>query len=77
MMITASGNKRGFVAVAFHQFKSEDATIKIQRALKIGDFEMDMADAHPRIDWFRSVRHFQGSSARRAVAPYRSNLSAL
>jgi len=50
---------------------------KIQRALEIGDFEMDMADAHPRIDWFRSVRHFQGSSARRAVAPYRSNLSAL
>ena len=52
MMITASGNKRGFVAVAFHQFKSEDATIKIQRALEIGDFEMDVADADARIDWF-------------------------
>ena len=52
MMITASGNKRGFVAVAFHQFKSEDATIKIQRALAIGDFEMDMADTHLRLDWF-------------------------
>ena len=50
MMITASGNKRGFVAVVFHQFKSENATIKIQRTLEIGDFEMDMADAHPRID---------------------------
>ncbi len=51
MMITAGGNKRGVIAVAFHQFKSEYATIKIQHALEIGDFEMDVADADTRIDW--------------------------
>jgi hypothetical protein len=52
MMITAGGDKRGVIAVALHQFKSEYATIKIQRAIEIGDFEMDMADADARIDWF-------------------------
>jgi hypothetical protein len=52
MMITAGGDKRGVIPVALHQFKSEDIAIKIQRTLEIGDFQMDMANAHPRIDWF-------------------------
>ncbi len=52
MMITAGGDKRGIIAVALHQFKSEYATIKIQRTLEICDFEMDMADADARIDRF-------------------------
>lgn len=52
MVIATGGNKRRFTSVAFHQFKSEDIAIKIQRALEIGDFQMDMANPHPRIDWF-------------------------
>ena len=57
MMVAACGNEGGFLAVALRQFETQNAAIKIQRALEISDFQMPMTDADAGIDAAKFVRH--------------------
>ena len=44
-MVTARRDECGLQSAAVHQFKAEDAAIEIERAINIGNLEMDVADA--------------------------------
>ena len=50
MMVSAGGYKRGFSSILLRELKTKNATVETQRPLEIGNFEMHMADPHPRID---------------------------
>src|SRR5262249_46425713 len=50
MVIAAGGNKSRLRPPALHQLEAEHASIKVKRAIDIGDLEMDMADANAGID---------------------------
>ncbi len=56
MVIAAGRDERRLAAIALDQLKAEHAAIKAERALDIGDFEMDMADANTRVDWLGENR---------------------
>ena len=45
MMITAGGNKSRLITIFHHQLKTQQAAIKIERALQVGNFEMHMTNA--------------------------------
>src|SRR6516165_11414581 len=49
-MVTAGRDECGLRSAALHQFKAEDAAIEIERAINIGNLEMDVADANTGID---------------------------
>ena len=44
VVIAARGNERGLVAVTLHDLEAEHAAIKPQRAIEVGDLEMNMPD---------------------------------
>jgi hypothetical protein len=50
MVIAASRDKCRLRPPALHQLEAEHAAIEFQRALDIGNLEMDMADASAGID---------------------------
>ena len=52
MMIAASGNERGLIAMALRQFEAEHPAVETERAFKVGDLEMDMS--YPRAGGNRS-----------------------
>ena len=45
VVIAARRNERRLVAVALHDLEAEHAAIKSQRAVEVGDFQMDVSDA--------------------------------
>ena len=53
MMIAAGGQERGLSPKALLQLEAEHAAIKGERAIEIGDLQMNMADANARIDQAR------------------------
>jgi hypothetical protein len=56
-MIPAGGDKRGAWPAGCER-KTQDTTVKIERALQIGDFQVDMADPNPRVDGGHSQHIF-------------------
>src|SRR5579871_291482 len=50
MMIAARGNERRLRTDALHQVETEHAAIKGERAIDVGDLEMDVTDAHSAVD---------------------------
>jgi hypothetical protein len=46
VMISARAHKGCFIADSRNEFEAENATIKIQGTIKIGNFEMHMPDPH-------------------------------
>ena len=51
MMIAARGNKCGLGAEPLHQFETEHPDIEAERALEIGDLQVDVANADTGVDW--------------------------
>jgi hypothetical protein len=49
VMVAASGKKSGLAAEALGEFKTQNIAIKSERAVKVRDLEMDMADADLRM----------------------------
>jgi hypothetical protein len=45
VVIAAGRNEGGLRSVALHQLETEHVAIKAERAIEIGDLEVDMADA--------------------------------
>jgi hypothetical protein len=50
MVIAACGDKCRLRSAPLHQLEAEHAAIELQRPIKLGDLEMDMADAGAGID---------------------------
>jgi hypothetical protein len=51
MMMIATGRNEGrLVPQALHQFETEHAAVKDERAVEVGDFQMHVAEADARID---------------------------
>jgi hypothetical protein len=53
MMVTAGGNEGRLRAEPLLQFKPQHAAIKLQRALQVRHFQMNVADDDARINWPR------------------------
>jgi hypothetical protein len=53
MMITAGGQKRRLLAKPLRQFEPKHTAIEINRTLKIGHFQMNVADTDVRVDGAR------------------------
>ena len=53
VVIAAGRDEGGLLAVALHQLEAEHAGVEAERAVEIGDLEMDMADPHAGIDGAR------------------------
>ena len=60
MMVPARGYESCAVAISLSQFESKNAAVKVQRAAKVRNFQMDMANPHASVDrlimWARMVR---------------------
>ena len=57
MVIVAGGHEHGAAALPRH-LEPQNIAVEAERALEVGDLEMDMADPHARIDDFgRLTRH--------------------
>ena len=50
MVMVAAGRDEGSARPAGGQRETQDAAIEIERPLQVGDLQMHMADAYPRID---------------------------
>src|SRR5665213_916054 len=50
VVVAAGRDKGGLGAIALNELEAEDAAIKGERAVEIGDLEVDMANAHAGID---------------------------
>ncbi len=50
MMVVAAGRDEGRARPAGGHRETQHAAIEIERPLQVGDLEMDVADAHPRVD---------------------------
>ena len=50
MMITTSGNKCGLRAEFLLQFKTQNAAVKFQRAVEVGNFQVNVADGDASIN---------------------------
>ena len=46
VVITASGKKRGLGAVALGELEAEDVVVEVERAVEVGDLEVDVADVY-------------------------------
>src|SRR5690606_6759179 len=55
VMIPSSRYKRRLRTVHLHQLEAEDAAVEIKRTLKVGDFQVDMADSRSR--WYFVIAH--------------------
>src|ERR1043166_7072524 len=49
-MIPAGGQKRRFLPVTLSELKAEHITIKAQRPIEISDFQVDVPNAHVRMN---------------------------
>ena len=58
-MVVAAGRDEGGVgAVALHQLEAEHAAVEVERAVDVGDLEVDVADVDAGIDrLWRLRRH--------------------
>ena len=50
MVVAACREERGLIAHALHEVEAEHAAVEVERAVDVGDLEMDVADVHPGID---------------------------
>ena len=50
MVVVAAGRDEGRAGPAGGQRETQHAAVEIERALQVGDLQVDMADAHPRVD---------------------------
>ena len=50
MVVAARRDERGLIAVELRHLETEDAAIKIERALQVGHFEVDVANRDARMD---------------------------
>ena len=48
--MVAAGRDEGGAGPGGRDLKTQHAAIEIERPLQIGDLQVDMADAHPRVD---------------------------
>ena len=48
VMVTAGGDERGLRAEALHEFEAEHVAVEGERAVEVGDLEVDVADADVR-----------------------------
>src|SRR5271154_1872922 len=60
MVIPACGQKRCGVSHALHDLEAQHASVKMESAFQVGDFEMDVTDPgsgirHKGPDWFLSL----------------------
>jgi hypothetical protein len=50
MVVVAAGQDEGGAGAAGGERETQHPAIEIERAREIRDLQMDMADAHPRVD---------------------------
>ena len=50
MVVAARRDERRLIAELLLQLEAEDAAIEVERALEVGDLQMDMADVDARIN---------------------------
>src|SRR5262249_715836 len=77
MVIAAGGNKCCLRSPALHQLEAERAAIEVQRAINIGDLEMDMANANAGVNgsYTHSARLCGESAGKRRHAQCRDAVS--
>jgi len=72
MMIAAGRDERRLGAESLHQFETEHVAIELQRAVDIGDSQMNMADAGAGIDRRRRLTDGRDPGGRRHGASFAS-----
>src|SRR5688572_30022255 len=50
VVVAARRNKRSLLTISLGQFETENAAIEAERALEVGDLQVDVADANAGID---------------------------
>ncbi len=60
MVVAAGGDEGGVVAPALHQLEAEDAAVEVERAVDVGDLEVDVADVDAGVDRIGSSFPVQG-----------------
>ena len=68
MVVAPRRDERSFAAIALDQLEAENAAIKAERPLDIGDLEVDMPDAGLGGDRFCCLRHFSALNVTLDVA---------
>jgi hypothetical protein len=53
VVVSARGDERRLRTHALHQFKAEDAAIKVEGTLQVSDFQVNMPDAGVGMDRLR------------------------
>ena len=60
MVIAPGGDERGLVAEPLHELEPEHAAVEVERAVEVGDLQVDVADPRPgadRVDGFGVFGH--------------------
>ena len=61
MVITTRREECRLLPQPLHDFKTEHARVKLERSLKVGDFEVNVADAGARVeDVSLGITHVEG-----------------
>ena len=50
-MATARREKRAAAVVLLRQLEAEHVPLEAHRPFEVGDFQVDVSDAHVRVDW--------------------------
>ena len=51
VMATARREKRAAAVVLLRQLEAEHVPLEAHRPFEVGDFQVDVSDAHVRVDW--------------------------
>jgi hypothetical protein len=54
VMVAPSGDERSLVANALRELEPEDAAVEGERAIQVGDLEMDVTDTDGGVDWLHA-----------------------
>jgi hypothetical protein len=50
-MVTARREKRAAATVLLRRLEAEHVPVEAYRPFEVGDFQVDVSDAHVRVDW--------------------------
>ena len=70
VVVAAGGDEGGVGSVALGQLEAEHAAIELERAVDVGDFEVDVADVDAGIDRLLAIEAPPASLTRRSASAF-------
>ena len=60
VVVPAGGQERGLVAHLLREVEAEHVAVEVDRAIEVGDLEMDVADVHAGVDRSHGRKRYYG-----------------